>query len=338
MRAHSGPLAISNVLLYGHLAVDAFIVLSGFCLAIPTANTDELKGGWWLFYRRRAWRILPPYYGCTLLMFAITLLNWLPAGGPLPYTPKGIFVNLFLLGELFPKELGQFNGVVWTVAVEWKIYFLFPFFLWLVRKFGPLMMVLAASVLAASYAVAIHSVANDLSLKHICPWYLILFAFGAWAGRTAFSTKSETKLERLRPALLVLLAVSIALLFAFPVTKNGEDELFSPNLVFIDLGVGSVVALGLLLLKSAKTKSAWITALSWPPIVFVGTFAYSLYLCHGAIYSLLRTILGHLGHRIGADVEGQKTILLVIGLPCAVLASYLFFLAFERPFIRRKVA
>ena len=48
-------------LLYGHMAVAVFIVVSGFSLAlVPMRNGWKLPGGVKRFVRRRAWRIIPP--------------------------------------------------------------------------------------------------------------------------------------------------------------------------------------------------------------------------------------------------------------------------------------
>src|SRR5947209_3306286 len=53
---------------FGHLAVAAFIVMSGFCLQTSLFNggTGELTD-FKRFFKRRALRILPPYYACLAL-------------------------------------------------------------------------------------------------------------------------------------------------------------------------------------------------------------------------------------------------------------------------------
>jgi peptidoglycan/LPS O-acetylase OafA/YrhL len=44
-------------------SVQVFIVLSGYCLMLPVAQAaGTLKGGLSVFVRRRAIRILPPYF------------------------------------------------------------------------------------------------------------------------------------------------------------------------------------------------------------------------------------------------------------------------------------
>ncbi|HVD88699.1 MAG TPA: acyltransferase family protein, partial [Jatrophihabitantaceae bacterium] len=57
--ANTGP-AWLGWLVYGHLAVVVFIVLSGFSLAIAPARRGWRLGGTVRFAQRRAWRILPP--------------------------------------------------------------------------------------------------------------------------------------------------------------------------------------------------------------------------------------------------------------------------------------
>src|SRR3954453_14322237 len=55
-------------LLYGHLAVAVFIVVSGFSLALaPVRHDGQLVGGPRRFVRRRAWRILPAYWAALVL-------------------------------------------------------------------------------------------------------------------------------------------------------------------------------------------------------------------------------------------------------------------------------
>src|SRR4051812_44058637 len=51
-------------LAYGHFAVVVFIVLSGYTLMLPIARAAQghLNGSFLAYVKRRARRILPPYY------------------------------------------------------------------------------------------------------------------------------------------------------------------------------------------------------------------------------------------------------------------------------------
>lgn len=63
---------IKQVVSIGHISVSIFIVLSGFCLAIPVVrNNFFLKGGFKTYIERRANRIIMPYY--FALLFSILL-------------------------------------------------------------------------------------------------------------------------------------------------------------------------------------------------------------------------------------------------------------------------
>ena len=64
--------AFSYFMVAGHLSVTVFIVISGFCLTLPVVSAGEqLRGGTFEFLKRRARRILPPYYGALALCLAL---------------------------------------------------------------------------------------------------------------------------------------------------------------------------------------------------------------------------------------------------------------------------
>jgi peptidoglycan/LPS O-acetylase OafA/YrhL len=70
-------------LAHGHLAVDVFIVLSGFCLMMPVAASPDkhLKGGVAGYLKRRARRILPPCYAALALAFLPLIAAHVILGG-----------------------------------------------------------------------------------------------------------------------------------------------------------------------------------------------------------------------------------------------------------------
>ena len=103
-------LSATSWLQYGRLAVATFIVLSGFCLMIPVIRSKDKKvhGGNRIYFKRRARRILPPYYIALLLSSVLYIL--MPAlklpGQPfgdrsLPaYTTEALIAHLFLIHNL----------------------------------------------------------------------------------------------------------------------------------------------------------------------------------------------------------------------------------------------
>jgi peptidoglycan/LPS O-acetylase OafA/YrhL len=73
--------------------------------------------------------------------------------------------------------------------------------------------------------------------------------------------------------------------------------------------------------------------LSWPPIVFLGTFAYSIYLTHAFTLQLV-TQYGVRPLHLAPIPTVMLTI--VAGTLVSVPVAYLFFLGAERPFLNSK--
>src|SRR5262245_33011004 len=75
----------------GYVGVHLFLVLSGFCLTYPLVREGvagmRLELG--RFFRRRAWRILPPYY-VALLIFSLLPVAERGLRGFLHRSPGGV--------------------------------------------------------------------------------------------------------------------------------------------------------------------------------------------------------------------------------------------------------
>ena len=77
MQSASGRLLLgTSWLMFGRSAVTVFIVLSGYCLMLPVVQSPrrELRSTFQQFITRRAWRILPPYYGALAVSIVLILM------------------------------------------------------------------------------------------------------------------------------------------------------------------------------------------------------------------------------------------------------------------------
>ena len=93
-------------LLYGHMAVAIFIVVSGFSLALaPMRNDGQLSGGVRRFLSRRAWRILPAYWAALILSVLITVILLRPELGP-----EAIGRSLAVHGLLLQDVVGSVDA------------------------------------------------------------------------------------------------------------------------------------------------------------------------------------------------------------------------------------
>ncbi len=322
----TGPGAALRIFDHGHYAVDLFIVLSGFCLMLPVAKGDgTLRGGALSFFKRRAWRILPPYYfamivSLLLIIFCIgekTGTHW---DASVPVTMKSIVTHLFLVHDAVFLDY-NINHCFWSIAVEWRIYFLFPLLVISWRHLGPLLTTIVALVLSYYlYAAIGHSIANSLHAH-----YIGLFALGMLA--TTITCEDGFLRHLPWAAITVLLLAVVALVTSAPLWRG---EVMPVHLRDYIVGLWSM---SLLIMISKSPDGLLNRFLSIRPLVFTGTFAYSIYLVHAPLIQLLWQ---HVFTHLRGEPMMMFAALTVIGTPLIVLCSYVFFLFFERPFITRK--
>lgn len=339
--AQTGVLAL---LQNGHYPVNFFIVLSGYCLMLPVVKSGyHLKGGVLTFFKKRARRILPPYYLAMLFSLVLIVLLIGQKTGThwdvsIPVTTHDVIVHLLLLQDLLESTGGKINHSFWSISVEWRIYFLFPVLLLLWRKIGPARTVALMTVVAFALVGALrylHKVYPDLNNNPngIVPHYLLLFTLGMLGAAISFGQNSP--LARWTTARWT---VSLALMMAVIATLSVASETISSiPWQLIDMCTG-VWALCLLVLchrtqaAPAGRHTALKAVMAWRPLVFVGTFGYSLYLIHAP---LLQVLTQYVLTPLGLDPFTGFVLLNTVGLAAIVLTAYGFFLLCERPFMNK---
>jgi peptidoglycan/LPS O-acetylase OafA/YrhL len=229
---------------------------------------------------------------------------------------------LLLLQDLFGT--GSINYVLWSIAVEWQIYLVFPLLLWSWRKLGPGLTV--ALALAAGYAVRMGF--DGTRIARTNSHFLGMFALGMLAAYVSCSPREAYRRLRKSPAwgwaAAIMFAATIALVGFLQILR------FRFGFIFVDLVVG-LMAMAALVRTSSEEKSKLRAVVSWRPLVFVGTFSYSLYLIHAPLLQLLwQYVLNPAG--LGSDA--MFLILMTAGLAIVLCASYGFFRAFEAPAMR----
>jgi peptidoglycan/LPS O-acetylase OafA/YrhL len=309
---------------YGHMAVAIFIVVSGFSLAlVPMRNGGRLSGGVRRFLRRRAWRILPAYWAALILSLLVTAILLRPDLGPAA-VGKSLAVHGLLLQDVVGSETP--NGALWSIAIEWQIYFVFPLILLLSRRasVGTAVMITAGAVLIAH---ALAGVGGPLDkIDGLTPQFLALFALGAlavWLG-------GGERAQGLRRPLAALSLVALGSFVVLAVAQGSDwvvARFFWMDLLF-GVGVASMLALihagGLVLVRHvlASRLALWL-----------GLFSYSIYLIHDPIIGVLdKYAFGPMG----VSPLGTFALTLVLGLPVILGLCYGFHLLFEAPFLRTR--
>jgi peptidoglycan/LPS O-acetylase OafA/YrhL len=327
----TGLLSIfSYSLVTGHLAVSVFIVISGFCLSLPVMRSgDRPSGGVYAFLKRRARRILPPYYAALALsLLLIATVIGKPTGSlwdvPIAIDEVAIISHLVLLQDLFGT--GRINYVFWSIAVEWHIYFLFPLLLLATRRFG--IVATAFTALVLGYALTFGFAGTRLARAN--PHYLGLFALGMLAAYVAASARPAYASARTSrgwsAAIVISLLVTAAACYAFGYRTASQ------RFPYLDLPVGVLAAATLVV--TTRSRSHLLTRLlSGRALVFIGTFSYSVYLVHAPLLQLMwQYVLVPLG-LTNTQIFAALT---TLGTLAVLAFSYGFFRLFELPFLRRK--
>ncbi|GAB3895591.1 acyltransferase family protein [Spirosoma agri] len=321
---------------HGHYAVDLFIVLSGFCLMLPALrnNNQLVSNSPLLFFRKRAQRILPPYFlAMALSLLLISTVIGQKTGtrwdASIPVLPFDLFTHVLMIHDIFTSTAPKINGVFWSIAVEWRIYLVFPLLLLLWRRLGGF----TTTLLTTTLSLLVWHVLSVMQLPDInltqwglCPHYLGLFTMGMMAAYIAYSPSPLCAvIQKKTPWLLLTTVFGVSILLA-----TRFDTLLPWVYTDVLVGLGSVCLLVALKTGRFGRLKAW---LSWQPLVLIGTFSYSIYLIHMPI---LQVIQQYLIFPLNLDALGTTLYLLFIGTALVICLSYLFYLLAERPFIPKK--
>ncbi|XGV98836.1 MAG: acyltransferase family protein [Leptolyngbya sp. BL-A-14] len=323
---------------HGRNAVSVFIVLSGFCLMLPVvrSKTGQLRGGAIQYLKRRAWRIIPPYYVTLILLLVLFLalpsqvqalmgVAWNESKPD--FTEGEILSHVFLVHNLKLNWIYKVEIPMWSIATEWQIYFIFPLLLVLWRKLN----IAAAVSLAFAIGLSLHFIPHR-PLDQAIPWFMGLFALGMLGAELVFSQKRVLISLRKRVpwrklSWLALAGLTIEYFLRPSIDPNFSTAFLCDVLVGL-FALSVIVDCATSLLEHSVDRPAALALLESKWVVQLGTFSYSLYLIHLPVLGLAELPLSGI-HSPVAKFFG----LLLLGVPLALLASYGFHLLFEKPFM-----
>jgi len=316
---------------YGSFSVAIFIVLSGYCLMLPVAKSGVLAGGAWHYIQRRARRIIPPYYAAiafTLLLTAI--FPWLQTQAPKTiwagtqpgFALSSLASHLLLIHNFKSIWISKINYPMWSIAIEWQIYFFLPFLLiplW--KRLGLGAMAIASVLIGFAPHYLMHG-----ALDWTKPWYLTLFTMGAIAALIGVS--SDLFLVNLRQRLpwgsLALCCVAGLLALVVPqqrVWLNHSEAITDPMVGLFMMCLLMQCTKKATAQKAMEQKAiehsvdglwhAVVSLLSTPLVLGLGAFSYSLYLIHAPILAAIDLPL--LTHGVAAPI--RFAVAVGIGVP-----------------------
>ncbi len=329
------------ILNYGTYAVAIFIVLSGYLLMLPVVRDPDmkLKGGLKGFFFRRARRILPPYYAamflCLLLIMNLqsfgidrSQMAWAKlVTGSLSF---GCVVSHLFMFYDFTRWYTAIDPPMWSVVIEWQIYFLFGLVLLpFLKRFKP--------ILTIAFVVAVFIVPVLLGNNiwgNVHSWFVFLFLVGMLGACVNFS--KEPIYITLRHCGIWLYGAIFFLLSTLAVTLVADK--LRINLIGGTLLPETLTGLAVVCFIIHSTNSmingylspnVIVKFLQTPLVDNLGAFSYSLYLIHDPVLEIVYYIL-KVSHMSGL----MRWVLFAgAGFPLAICIAYLFHLLFEKPFL-----
>ncbi|MGI4855656.1 MAG: acyltransferase family protein [Janthinobacterium lividum] len=306
----------------GHFAVDVFIVLSGYCLMLGARNKTSIDPTGFLI--KRAWRILPPYFA-TLAFAYLALWPWLNVPGIAfwgtvhRFDAWSLYAQLLLLQDWLGTSITTVNPVTWSVAVEWKIYFLFPAIFYFTTRKGPLRTALFLVVVSyAIFAILLRRNWLDPLATGSSVYYVGLFSCGV---ATAFI--QIKKLHRTlfsKPALMALAAFFGAGVFLIIFKKH--------SIVQVGSFFGGGLTCVFLAFLSQHPRGRAARFLASRPMEWLGIRSYSLYLTHPIAFLMVK------GWIINALIPaGPNRVIwcFLLMIPASMIVMAMFYALIEAP-------
>jgi exopolysaccharide production protein ExoZ len=284
----------------GSFGVDIFFVISGFVMA---QICESGKTEWFLL--RRIARIVPLYWGATLLLFGLAMI----APGLLIETrPNAVYLLLSLLFIPFRKATGQIEPFLflgWTLNFEMYFYVLLSvsLLLWPKRAVW-----LAAAMIAAVFLL----LTGGSSVYSLFYGDSIVLEFVA--GSILFYLYNALEQKRARRLRFVFLALAVLALGAIP----WPDFLYPipPNMRGIYLGIPAACLVGAIVgLSRGGFDSPW----RW--IVLLGDASYVMYLIHPFVEIGLEKLFLSLAPALTNHIVIMSSLLL-IGVALASVVIY----------------
>ena len=260
----------------GKCGVYLFFVLSAFLLTYQFFEKG-LAGGFRIaalanYFWRRALRVLPLFYLVVLVSgFTTKFLSRHLMGHGLPYTIP--------LHEVIPHLLLQAGvGVLWSVPVEFKFYFLLPLFAAVFLSTGRKMVLVDAILTAMGVALLLHWFpANAMRLGTVeLRYFLPVFLIGSLCASVAYKVPFD---RHPRVASAIAWTIAGVLLLTVP-------SIYSSVIRPIPLGYfqKSLLLYGVLwavfLYMALHAEGLLRRLLTSRGLVFLGRISFSVYLLH----------------------------------------------------------
>jgi peptidoglycan/LPS O-acetylase OafA/YrhL len=308
----------------GIISVRVFFTLSGFLITgilLRARRENERAGGpWWApvrsFYIRRVMRIFPLYY----LVLAVILIGGVPAARQY-FVWHLLYLSNFLQANM--HELGGSTSHFWSLAVEEQFYLFWPWLVLFMPRRAIPWMIVGMLVIGPVYRLTIFATTDNYAAAANLP-FACLDSLGAGA-LLAWSVArgSAQWLNRISQFCLIagLPLLALGIIFYCANYELGW-------ITITDLGVGLTAAW---LIFGASRGFGGVVGwfLMFPPLIYLGTISYCVYILHPFIHNIVPVLFGKMQIAL-PRYRVQLAIELSVTVGMATASWYLF----ERHMIR----
>lgn len=274
----------------GFTGVDVFFVISGYLITrIIVSELDSQSFSLAHFWKRRVRRLAPALLFClivtTLLAWHVLLPKQYSDLGKVLVTQPLLLTNFFLVKTL---EFGYFGSRApnypllhtWSLAVEEQFYVVFPTVMMLLYRPNQKKLFWISIGLAATTSFALSVLVTPF--KPVVSFFLLpTRAFELLVG--AIAGQTNIRPNRYQGEGLTVLGT---LLIAYSALCLKDGDSF-PGWIAAMPTLGSAF----LLVGTSNKSTLAARLLSWPPLVFIGTISYSLYLWHWPIIAFCKYLM-----------------------------------------------
>lgn len=315
----------------GYLGVPLFFVISGYCIASAALSAGRKAHSAGRFFTARVRRIYPPYAAASLLTVVAVLVasffvehgQYAPGDSARPLmnflTPRALVSTLTI--TQIPLRTPMLQAVFWTLNYEVVFYALVGALLLPPLRFRPervLLNVLHGLTLAAIIILLVRPGPRPFPLDFWPQFGLGVLAFDL------------VRSPRLLLPKLTLALVALGLAVFAATYSYGNRFVFAAPPVRIGFLVS--LAFAVLLVKLHPFDVRLEACRPVRALGVLGGFSYSLYLVHPLAIGF---VLAFARHARGG--HGLALLVIVAEVALSLLAGRLFFVRFERPFLRRVV-
>lgn len=324
---HSGLERLGQISVFnGGIGVEIFFVLSGFLITWLLMEEWDKTGNIGLigFYRRRAARLLPAFYGYVLIGLIYLTLR----GLPIPWEAVGygtVYVLNYYQGLTGAET--HFLSHCWSLAVEEQFYVLWPFaLLMLCTRRLRVEHVLILSILAVwilrptllfvfDVSDAYLYRALETRADHLASGCLLAVLLRQQVWRTRFENVWKRKGIRfcIMLALPLLLVVSATL-------QSSVAYKYTIGYALEPLLIGTLIPF---ILLSSQAPGLVRRVVQAPLVLIVGEISYGMYLIHQLVLYPVRTGIERL--------TGSFGLATIISILVVTALAYLSFRYFESP-------